>query len=170
MAESTLMGIYGYLDDLIAALKAAREKKLKIKTVYTPTPRHEIAEALGKTSLSPLRYATLCGGILGIVSGLGLTVYSSLAWKFIVGGKPVIPIVPSVIVAFEFCILFSILFNVAALLITTRMPRITIPDHYDPRFSGDRFGVLLACSEGERETAERILKETGAEEVHDVKG
>jgi hypothetical protein len=166
--KPALMGIFSYLDDLLNALKAVKERDVKIDTVYSPIHRHEIIDALGLKQLSTVRFFTLAGGILGVLTGIGLVVYTSLQWKLIVGGKPVIPTVPTVIVAFEFCILFSILFNLLGWVIKSRMPKFSMPDHYDPRFTEDRFGVLVLCPEADQEEVTRILREAGAEEVHEV--
>lgn len=163
-----LLCIFNYLDDLLIALESMKRESINIKTVYAPTPHHEIGEALGTGGLSSVRYFTLAGGILGILTGIGLTVYTSLEWKFIVSGKPPIPVVTTVIVAFEFCILMAILFNMAGMLIQARMPKVDLPEEYDSRFSGDRFGVLVLCSETERDAVERLMTEAGAEEVHEV--
>jgi molybdopterin-containing oxidoreductase family membrane subunit len=167
--KKNVMGVFAYMDDLISALQGLKEKGVSVHTVYTPTPRHEILQALG-VKPSPVRYFTLAGGILGVLTGVGLVVYTSLQWNFIVGGKPIVPLVPSVVVGFEFCILLAILFNLAGMLINARMPKIRLPDHYEARFTQDRFGVLVTCAENDKEIAEKILREAGAEEVHDIQG
>jgi hypothetical protein len=161
-----LMGIFSYLDDLVEALEALKRANLNF-TVFTPTPRHEIREIISEKP-SPVRYFTLFGGIFGIFSGLALAVFTVLQWKFIVSGKPIVPWAPFVIVAFEFCILLGVLITVAGMLITTRLPQRRLPDYYDPRFSVDRFGVLVACPAVTREEVSRILKKAGAEEIHEV--
>ena len=83
-------------------------------------------------------------------------------------GKPILAWVPFVVVSFEFAILFGVLFTLTGMLIQTRMPRLKIPGPYDPRFTEDRFGVLIPCSETEREGVIHLLKEAGAEEVRQV--
>ena len=42
---------------------------MKVDTIFSPIPSHEINEALGLKP-SPVRYFTLFGGILGIVSNV----------------------------------------------------------------------------------------------------
>jgi len=167
MKNQTLVGVFEYLDDLVDALKAIREKGFKIQTVYSPVRSHEIIEALGLKP-SPVRYFALVGAILGIATGFGLAIYTALQWKFIVSGKPPVPRVPYVIVGFEFCILIGVLWNLVSMWINSRLPKLRLPDGYDPRFSGDRFGVMVLCSEPDREQVAEILTEAGAEEVHDA--
>lgn len=165
-----VLGVFSYLDDVLAAIGAARKTQLRVQTVYSPTSRHEITEALGLGPLSKVRYFTLTGAILGILTGIVLSVYTSLEWELVVSGKPVIPVVTTVIVSFELCILMAILFNLVGMLIQSRMPALRLPPDYDPRFSVDQFGVVVACDEGSRAEAARILRESGAEEVHEVHG
>jgi hypothetical protein len=50
------------------------------------------------------------------------------------------------------------------------MPRLHLPDHYDPRFSEDRFGILVNCPDAREEEVRRLLMGAGAEEVHGVHG
>ncbi len=165
--QPAMMAIFTRLDALLAALKALRAGDFQVHTVYSPVPHHEISELLALPT-SPVRFFTLTGGILGLLTGFGLTVYTCLQWKFIVSGKPIIPWIPAVVVGFEFTILIAILFNFTGLLVKARLPRLRRPDHYDPRFTDDRFGLLVLCPESERQTLSAMLQEHGAEEVHEA--
>ena len=91
-----------------------------------------------------------------------------LQWNLITGGKPVLAWIPFFVIAFESCILVSVLSTLIGLSIMTRLPRLRLSDAYDPRFSQDRFGIVVSCGEGEQETVSRMLKEAGAEEVKGV--
>ena len=109
--RQALMGIFSYQDDLIAALKAL-EGRHQDWSVFAPSADEALKAAL-KQGPSPVRYYTLFGGLLGLVSGFALAVYTVLQWKFVVSGKPIIPWIPFVIVGFEFLILFGVLFTFA---------------------------------------------------------
>ncbi len=165
--QNSILGVFSYLDDLLKAIEQARERGMHVETVYSPCPNHEIQEAMSMKP-SSVRFFTLTGGILGILFGVGLVIYTSLQWKLIVSGKPIVPLVPAVVVGFEFCILFSVLFTVAGLLFKSRLPRLGIPAHYREGFSQDEFGLLLLCSPEERGTVSEFLKAAGAKEVHEL--
>lgn len=167
-ARRALMGIFTYLDDLLGALKAVKEAGLEV-TVLAPSASAEVQELL-KEGPSPVRYYTLGGGLFGLFSGFALAVYTVIQWKFIVSGKPIIPWIPFVIVGFEFLILFGVVFSFFGLLIHSRLPRLRLPAYYDPRFSNDRFGLLIYAAQAEREKITALLQEAGAEEIHDVAG
>jgi hypothetical protein len=92
----------------------------------------------------------------------------------ITSGKPILPAVPWVIVLFEGTVLLAAICSVIAWIVKGGLPRVRYQRGqsagYDPRFSGDRFGILVACTDRERDQIIRILQEAGAEEVRDVTG
>ena len=166
--QTTLVGVFEYEDDLLAALRALRQMGRDF-TSFSPVSSPEFREALGMKP-SMIRYVTLFAAILGIVMGLWLAIFTVLQWKFIVGGKPIIPPIPFVVVGFEFCILFGVVLTFIGMLAIARIPRFRLPAYYDPRFSNDRFGVAVPFSSGDREEITRLLREAGAEEVNEVEG
>lgn len=162
-----VVGVFSYLDDLLVCVRRLRETPLKIEHIYSPTPRHEIEEAL-QLKPSPIRYFALIGGAVGALSGLALATYAHVQWHLITSGKPVLAWVPFFVIAFEGCILLGVLSTLLGLSIMTRLPRLRLPDAYDPRFSQDRFGIVVSCGQAEQETVSKLLKEAGADEVKKV--
>ena len=167
--DPALLGVFPYLDDLLAALRKLKGAEHKILTVFSPIHFSEIQEVMGYKP-STLRYLTLAGGILGGTSLVGLAVYAHLSFKLITGGKPIIPPVPFVVPFFEGMVLLAVIFSVVAWILKGRLPRVRLPAAYDPRFSEDRFGVLVAYRDGERDELLKLMKDAGAEEVRDVSG
>jgi molybdopterin-containing oxidoreductase family membrane subunit len=164
---AAVLGIFAYHHELQAALQALKERNLDIRAVYSPVPLHAVEAALASRP-SRVKYFTLAGAIIGIITGIFLSVYTSIQWSFMVSGKPIVSYVPMVIVAFEFCILLAIIFNLLGMLVSSRLPNLRMPRHYDPRFTADRFGILLHCEEAERAAVAEIMKQAGAEDVHDA--
>jgi len=80
----------------------------------------------------------------------------------IVSGKPIIAIIPFVIVGFEATILFSVFGNVIGLLTQTRLPSYRWLRYYDPRCSGEHFGVLAACEVGQEDGLKDFFQKQGA--------
>jgi hypothetical protein len=167
--DPALLGIFPYLDDLLAALGQVKKGGFKILTVFSPIHFSEIQEILGHKP-SPVRYFCLAGGILGGVSLVGLAVYAHLSFRLITSGKPVLPWIPFVVVFFEGTVLLAVIFAVIAWVLKGRLPRVRSNPAYDPRFSEDRFGILVGYQEEEREVILKLLKEAGAEEIRDVAG
>ena len=164
-----ILGVFTYVDDLLAALKALKEAKLAVQAVYSPLRREEIQEAMGPKP-SVVRIFTLVGGVLGGIALVSLATYAHLGWKLDTGGKPVLPWIPWVVVFFEGLILFAVLSTVISMVFKGRMPRWRLPNGYDVRFSEDRFGIQVSCPPGEFERALKILRESGAEEIHEIEG
>jgi hypothetical protein len=166
--KQSVVGIFAYLDEVVAALEELKREQIRVDTVYSPMPRHEIREVLGVSELGGGRFFTLAGGIVGILTGIFLVWYTAAQWRFIVGGKPQIPVIPAVIPSFEFFILISVFFTLAGLLIKNRMPKMRLSAHFDKRFTQDRFGIVVYCADSDREKIAGILKKSGAEEVRQV--
>ena len=101
---------------------------------------------------------------------MGLAVYAHLSFKLITSGKPIMPPIPFVVPFFEGMVLLAVIFAVVSWVLKGRLPRVRLPAAYDPRFSEDRFGILVAYRDGEREDISKLLKDAGAEEVRDVSG
>jgi molybdopterin-containing oxidoreductase family membrane subunit len=161
-----LLGIFIYLDDLLNALKALKEARQPIETVYSPVRRDEIQEAMGLRP-SAIRVFTLVGGVFGGIAGVSLASYAHLRWNLITSGKPILAWIPFVVVFFEALILISVLFNVISMVVKGRMPRRHLPITYDTRFTQDRFGILVSCAWDEVGKVSKILTESGAEEVYE---
>jgi hypothetical protein len=166
-AKRGLLAVFVYVDDMFAALNALKARPARVEAVYSPLRLPEINEILGKKP-SIVRFVTLIGGILGGVSLVALAVYAHMSFRLITSGKPVFPAVPWVIVCFEGMVLFAVIFSVCAWIMKGRLPRARLATAYDARFSGDRFGVLVSCTEAEREEVRKLFETSQAEEVSDV--
>ncbi len=164
-----LLGIFPNLDDLLTALSKLKAAEHKILTVFSPVHFSEIQKIM-EHKPSTVRYLTLAGGILGGTSLVGLAVYAHLSFKLLTSGKPIIPPIPFVVPFFEGMVLLAVIFAVLSWILKGRLPRARLHKAYDPRFSEDRFGVLVAYPEGGRDTISKLLVDAGAEEVRDVSG
>jgi Alternative complex III, ActD subunit len=163
-----LVGVFVYLDDVLSAIQKLNGEKIIIRNVYSPVKSPEILEAM-QVKPSRIRLVSLIAGILGGCSGLALATYAHLSWNLITSGKPILPWIPWVVIFFEVLILVSVLSTVAALLIAGRIPRINYDKGgYNPRFSGDRFGIEVHGSPGELDRTRVILEESGAEGIDEI--
>ncbi len=162
-----VLGVFAHVDTTVRAIEELRARGFRSIATYSPVPLPELEEALTGHGLprSPVRLFTLVGALTGTVSGFALTIWSSLKWNLITGGKPVVSIPPFVVIAFELTILLGGLCTLLGLLVTGRLPRLRGSPRYDPRFTADRFGVEVACAPGETGTVQEILRRAGAEEV-----
>jgi len=162
-----IVGVFAHLDDLLEAIRHLRAGGFEELRALSPVPLQEIDEALGRRE-SPVRVFTLVGGILGGVTGLFLTINTSIGYPLIVGGKPIVAIPAFIVITFELTILFGALGTVLGLLTNARVPRLRLGPAFDPRFCSDRFGLFVRCQPGEVETVSRLLLGAGAEEIRHV--
>ena len=159
-----IVGVFPRLDDTVDAIHALKKARLGEVTVYSPTPRHELEEAI-QGPPSPVRRFTLIGGLLGVTFGYWIAIWASDYWPLVVGGKPIASWVPYTIFGFEVMVLFGGLATVLGLFINSRIPRLTMTVGYDGRFSGGDYGIWVECAPEKARDAEALLREKGAVEV-----
>jgi hypothetical protein len=152
-----------HVDAAVDAIRALRARGHRKIVVYSAAPNHEIEEALDQ-SVSPVRLFTLIGGLTGCAAGFGMTIWMSLDWPLIVGGKTIASIPPYVVIAFELTILLGALSTVTAVaLLSVLMGKRGIA--YDPRYSDDQIGIFVPGGADQQTAVEQLLRTAGAVEV-----
>lgn len=161
-SEREVMGLFKTEDQVISAVRDLKETEYKFERVNIPFPSHKIMDAL-QLKKSKVGWFTLIGGIFGFCAGMSLAIYTALEWSLIVSGKPIIAIVPFIIVGFEATILFAVFGNVIGLLTQTRIPSFRWLKYYDSRCSGEHFGVLASCKTEQLAGLEDFFRNRGGE-------
>lgn len=159
-----VLGAFRELDSAVSAIEALKERRLGEVRVFTPTPRHELEHAIDPGP-SPVRRYTLIGGLAGASFGYWIAIWASDYWPLVVGGKAIASWVPYTIFGFEVMVLVGGLSTVVGLLISARVPRLTMMVGYDPRFSHGDYGIWVECPPEKASDAEGLLREHGAVEV-----
>jgi len=159
-----VLGIFPHLDAAVDAVKDLKQQKFRDVTVYTPTPRHELEDAVGAPKSVVRRFA-LIGGLLGCSFGYWIAIWASDYWPLVVGGKPIASWVPYTIFGFEVMVLIGALSTVAGLFINSRIPRLTMTVGYDPRFSRGDYGIFVETAPNQVQAVESLLRKHGAAEV-----
>ena len=175
LTTEMVVGVFAHVDTTVKALEELKAKGYHDLEVYTPAPIHEIEEVMERDRpVSPVRLFTLIGGLTGTVSGFLLTIWSTLQWGLVTGGKFMVntpggiigsSIPPYVVIAFELTILFGGLATALGMVLLGGLPRLRPSAGYDPRFSNDRFGVAVQCAPGRGASVGDILRGAGAEDV-----
>jgi hypothetical protein len=122
--------------ELVDAAVRVRDAGFKNTDAFSPFPIHSIDEALGiRRSILP--YLCFAGGILGLVSGIGLQYFVHvLDYPIIVGGRPHFSLPSMIPPAYELTILFTAFTAVFGMLFLNGLPR-----PYHPLFNVPRFGL-----------------------------
>ena len=167
MATSAhVLGVFAHVDTTLQAIRDLRSGGFSELTVYTPVPVEEIEHEVEKVRpLSAVRLFTVVGALTGTCTGFFLTIWSSLKWELVTGGKAPVSIPPFVIIAFELTILFGGLATALAALVLGHLPKLKPSATYDPRFTLDRFGIAVACAPDKVDSVKSLLSAAGAEEV-----
>jgi hypothetical protein len=160
----TLVGVFdrpGDVAETVTRLKGRGFTKLE---VYSPAPFEEIDDAVDPKP-SKVRIFTLVGGLLGVVTGYAMTIWMSLDWPIVIGGKPFASIPPYTVIAFEVTILFGGIFTLLGLLAVGGLPSIKLGAGYSARFSAEEFGLVVEVPERDVAEVDGLLRAHSAKEV-----
>lgn len=106
--------------------------------------------------------------LLGALGGLALGVFLAFGtpnmYPLDVGGQPLIPGPPSVVVIFEMIMLGMLLNTFLGVFLESRFPSYT-PKEYVPEISDGKIGLLIECEPAEEEGIQAAMTQIGAESV-----
>lgn len=163
-----LLGVFECHDAFMAVLENASSQGITIIELFSPVPDHHAIDRFLPRK-SPVRYITAAGAVSGLIAGFALALLTARVWNLTVGGKPVMSIVPVVVVGFELTILFGAIATLAALFFFGRLPFVRFPSTaFREGFTNDRFGIWMECDASERTRVEIWLREIGAVSVESV--
>lgn len=152
-----VLASFEFLDSTVDAIYELKDAGHKNLRAYMPFPDHHIEEALGYGE-SAVRVWTLVGGLTGAATGFALTIWTSMDWPLVTGGKPIVSIPAYVVIAFEMAILFGALATLIGVFVLGRLPHTKPIIIYDAEFQSGRFGLYVTAQGDELDEARRILK------------
>ena len=158
-----VVGVFGFMDDLLHAVEAVKATKLDYR-VYSPFASHEIEHATSHTR-SPIRFITALGAITGLTFGFFIAIWMSLDYPLRVSAKDIVSIPGFVVIGYECTILFGAIATLTGMFHFCRIPNIFRKFGFDPRFSDNKFGLVIGCSPEQSREVESSLRKFGAEEV-----
>jgi len=161
---ATVLGVFEAPSQVAASVRQLKGRGFSKLEVFSPAPFEEIDDAVDPRP-SRVRYWTLGGGLLGVVTGYAMTIWMSLDWPIVIGGKPYASIPPYTVIAFELTILFGGIATLLGLLTVGRLPKVKIDPAYSARFSGEEFGLAVECPDRDVAEIEGLLRSHDAVEV-----
>jgi hypothetical protein len=165
--------VYGHFTDeleLLDAVKALKNKGIRIADVRTPFPVHGLDAAL-KFPRSHLPKVAFAAGIIGGSLGLLFQVWVfTEGWPLNIGGKPYLSLPSFVPVTFELTILFAAFAMGFAFLLRSNLGPGKIPNILDEEVTNDHFQIILSAKNNNLSEAElaEALEATGALEVKHI--
>jgi hypothetical protein len=158
-----VVGIFTYMDDALEAVKKVKAANHEYR-MYSPVPRHEIEEVTYPEK-SPVRLVSLASAITGCICGWSLAILCSLDWPMRTSAKNISSIPAFFVPGYEWTILFGGLGTLAAIFVFCKIPNVLRTAGYDPRFSHDKFGVVVACAGNQVDDVKKRMMDSGADEV-----
>ncbi len=169
MADKNINVVYGLYDDeedLLRAVKSAKENHLEIYDVYTPFPVHGLDPILGLEE-SRLHQAGFIYGALGTLTAfLGMTWIFVSDWPNIFGGKPYWSVPAFIPITFEMTVLFSAIGMTVTFYIINGLGPGVVNKHLDDRITDDKFCIAFDASQVDSKKAEDFFKSSGASEFN----
>jgi hypothetical protein len=168
-----LLAEFNDLNEVIAAVKRAREAGYRDLDAYTPFPVEELAEAMGMHH-NRLPLIVLIGGIVGACVGYGLQYWTAVVdYPIIVGGRPFHSWVSFLPVTFECTVLFAALSAVFGMLALNGLPMPYHPVFNVPRFAlatRERFFLCIEASDPlfDRDGTRRFLERSIPRAISEV--
>jgi hypothetical protein len=121
-----LLAEFSQAESLIAGVRHLRKAGFRQIDAYSPFPVEGLAEALAMKD-NRVAWSTLVGGLIGMVLGYGMQVYTNLDYPINIGNRPLIPSQAFVLVTFELTILLAVLSCIGSMLVLNRLPRLHHP-------------------------------------------
>lgn len=170
-----VIGVYSTPERIKSAAAGLRERGYRAFETYTPYPVEGLGQLVhpGPSRILPL--TMFCGGVLGAALGYWIQYWDeAISYPINVGGRPYDSWPSFAVSTVEFMMLFALGAGFFGLLLGARLPQLYHPlfeaDCF-ARASRDRFLICLEAGDAlfEPASAERLLRELGAERVERVR-
>jgi hypothetical protein len=172
-------GLYGLIaefsspTELVHAAAAVRSAGYEKIDAFRPFPIHQLSGAL-QLPKSKVPLICLAGGISGVVGGFGLQYWAStIAYPFMIGGRPFNSWVAFIPPTFETMILLAAFSTVIGMFLINGLPEPYHPVFNHPRFeraSQDGYFLVVEAADPkfDRAETETFLKGLAPMEVAEV--
>ncbi len=138
----------------VDGLRAAGVANNRITVISgQPMEHHEFGQLGAKTRMW---WIACGGGLLGMLTGLGLSWLTETSWPINVGGMPTFAWWPNMIITFELTMLGAILSTVGTLLVTAALPG-SRNGLYDPEVT-TAGKILVGVEDPPESTTEALQK------------
>lgn len=157
-------------NDTLKTVEALRQQGYQSITIHSPYPLPE-KRLFATDPKNPIALLTLIGAVAGFIIAILFMAWSALDWIIPLSAKPIISIPVMIPVAFEVTILSAVLMMLLALISCITVSHFRYPKPFSQkyqnycRFTDDRFGIVVPCSEEQFSALENLFRNNNAEEV-----
>ncbi|MFC2030462.1 quinol:electron acceptor oxidoreductase subunit ActD [Chloroflexota bacterium] len=168
MANFSVLGLYHEATSTADTIDRLRELGVPDDAITVMSGIPYTPEMLGRRhSYERLGLYALMGAVGGLLAALFLTVVTPHLYSIPVGGQPLVPGPPSIIIVFEFTMLGVVLATFAGLLAEIAFPAMG-RKVYDNRITEGHMGVSALVDESMVPQVEAALRETGAHHLQQI--
>jgi mono/diheme cytochrome c family protein len=162
MANHSVLGLYHEATSTADTLDRLRELGVPDEAITVMSGVPYTPEMLGRRPVyERLVPIALIGAVGGLLAALFLTVVTPHLYPIEVGGQPLVPGPPTIIIVFEFTMLGALLATFGGFLAEIAFPSVGRLS-YDQRITEGHIGVLAVVDESLAEQVEDTLREEGA--------
>jgi uncharacterized protein YneF (UPF0154 family) len=124
-------------------------------------------EILGRPHVkTPLTKIAMICALVGLGIGIFLVVITPYLYIIRVGGQPIVPVPPTLLLLYEFIMLGLILGTFGGFLVLNRFPSMKA-QFYDPELNNERISLVVQTSAEKKADVVAVLEEHGGEVVQD---
>lgn len=162
-----LLASFTSVDDVLEAVRQLKSRGLRQIDVHSPHPIHGLDDALGLKG-SPLPWGAIAGASVGLGGGLWMAWWmNAVDYPFLISGKPLFSLIPSLPVAFELAILLAAFAVFGGTILFGGLPKLANPRFRVPAFAratNDRYLLAVAdpAAAGDPQAVRQLLEEAGA--------
>jgi hypothetical protein len=154
------------LDRTADALDRLRELGIPETDITIMSSLPHSPEVLGRPHYRTwLPWISLGSAVLGLLVGLFFTAITPYLYIIRVGGQPIVPTPPTLLLLYEFTMLFLIVGTFGGMLWLNHFPS-SKPEYYDPKVNDDRISVLVHLPGDKLASAIAVFESHGAMDVH----
>jgi hypothetical protein len=165
MSETTLLALFEDIDPAAEAIGKLHEMGVTDEQINVisgvPVMERMLGRPLQWTNVSRL---ALGGAVAGFLFGAFLNWGTPSLYAVPVGGQPILPVPPGLILLFEMTMLFMLLSTFLGVFLDSYFPNYR-PLEYVPEVSDGKIAVFFKCPQDEQEKFIEALRESGAESI-----
>jgi len=167
MSESRIhLALFGAIDPATEAIAKLRELGIDEEDMSVISGVPYSQRMLGRPiAWTRVPYIAMIGFIIGLIGALALVWGTPLQYPIRVGGQPIFPIPPLLVIIFEVSMLGLMISTLLGVIWESYFPSYG-PKEYHPKISDGRIAVVFECPPEIHEEAHQALANLGAEWMH----
>lgn len=161
----TILALFEDIDPAAKAIERLHEMGIRHNQINVVSGVPIASRILGRPRVTTnVSRIGMIGVALGFIAGAFLIYGTPYLYPLHVGGQPLFPIPPGLIIIFELTMLGLMGFAFIGVFLESRFPSYE-PVDYVPEISDGKIAVFFQCPEERQTEFEDAMRETGAESV-----